>query len=132
MTERLFPAPAIDPESKPYWDATQLGKLLIKYCNGCEKYFHYPRSLCPFCSSAQTQWREASGRGEIYSFSTLRRVAEPYTVAYVTLAEGPKMLTNIVDCDFDKLQIGQKVHLAFKPAAEAASIPVFTPDLGSN
>lgn len=132
MTERPFPAPIVDPESKPYWDAAALGKLLIKYCNGCGKYFHYPRSLCPFCASAETQWREASGEGEIYSFSTMRRVAEPYAVAYVTLAEGPKMLTNIVDCDFDKLRIGQKVQLAFKRAADGASIPVFKPDLRSN
>lgn len=132
MTERQFPAPLIDPESKPYWDAAVLGKLMIKYCSSCRQYFHYPRSLCPFCSSAQTQWREASGQGEIYSFSTLRRVSEPYTVAYVTLEEGPKVLTNIVDCDFDKLQIGQKVHLAFKRTAQGASIPVFRPDPGSN
>jgi uncharacterized OB-fold protein len=55
-------------------------------------------------------------------------VPEPYALAYVTLAEGPKMLTNIVDCDFDKLAIGQKVHVVFKPAKEGPPIPAFAPD----
>ena len=42
-------------------------------------------SICPFCSSEKTEWREASGKGEVYSHSTMRRVPEPYALAYVTL-----------------------------------------------
>ena len=72
--------------------------------------------------------KEASGKGVIYSHSTMRRVPEPYALAYVTLEEGPKMLTNIVDCDFDKLEIGQKVHVVFKPTTEGPPIPAFAPD----
>ena len=51
----------------------------------------------------------ASGNGTIYTFSVMRRAKEPYAIAYVTLAEGPTMMTNIVDCDFDALRIGQPV-----------------------
>jgi uncharacterized protein len=128
MAERQFPAAIVNPESQPYWDAAAKGKLLIKACKGCKKNFFYPRSICPFCASADTEWKEASGKGEIYTHSTMRRVPEPYTLAYVTLAEGPRMLTNIVDCEFDKLQIGQKVHVVFKPAKEGPPIPAFAPD----
>lgn len=128
MAERQFPAAVIDPESKPYWDGAAQGKLMIKSCTKCNKAFFYPRTICPFCASAETVWKEASGKGEIYSHSTMRRVPEPYALAYVTLAEGPKMLTNIVDCDFDKLEIGQKVHVVFKPAKEGPPIPAFAPD----
>ena len=128
MAERQFPAANINPESKPYWDAAASGKLMIKFCTGCKKHFFYPRSICPFCASDKTEWKEASGKGEIYTHSTMRRVPEPYALAYVTLAEGPKMLTNLVDCDFDKLAIGQKVHVVFKPAKEGPPIPAFAPD----
>jgi uncharacterized OB-fold protein len=58
----------------------------------------------------------------------MRRTAEPYTLAYVTLAEGPRMLTNIVDCDPNKLKIGQAVHVVFKPSKEGALVPVWAPD----
>jgi hypothetical protein len=58
----------------------------------------------------------------------MRRSPEPYTLAYVTLAEGPRMLTNIVDCDFDKLKIGMPVHVVFNPSKEGALVPVWAPD----
>ena len=71
-------------------------------------------------------WR-SQGRGRIYSFSVMRRVAQQYAIAYVTLDEGVTMLTNLVDCDFDRLRIGDPVRLVFKPAAGGEMIPMFTP-----
>ena len=57
----------------------------------------------------------------------MRRAPVPYAMAYVTLAEGPRMLTNIVDCDFDKLKIGQAVKVVFKPTDGGPPLPMFTP-----
>ena len=51
----------------------------------------------------------------------------PYAIAYVTLAEGPTMMTNIVDCDLDKIRIGQPVRLVFKPTDGGPPVPMFTP-----
>ena len=62
----------------------------------------------------QIEWRAASGKGTIYTYSVMRRAKEPYAIAYVTLAEGPTMMTNIVDCDFDALRVGQPVNVVFK------------------
>ena len=56
----------------------------------------------------------------------MRRTAEPYAIAYVTLEEGTTMLTNIVDCDFDTLQIGQNVKLVFKASEGGPPVPMFT------
>ena len=125
---RVIPAPNVNPESQPWWDAAAKSKLLFKHCKACNKNHYYPRSICPFCNSDQTEWKEASGKGVIYSHSTMRRAPEPYTLAYVTLAEGPRMLTNIVDCDFNKLKIGMPVHIVFKPSKEGALVPVWAPD----
>jgi uncharacterized protein len=51
----------------------------------------------------------------------------PYAIAYVTLAEGPTMMTNIVDCDLDGIKIGQKVKVVFKPSEGGPPVPCFAP-----
>src|SRR5262249_21907599 len=96
---RTIPAPPVNPETKPFWDAAAQGRLLIKRCTACDEPHWYPRALCPFCGSERTEWMEASGHGTIYAYSVFRRAQIPYAIAYVTLAEGPTMMTNIVDCD---------------------------------
>jgi uncharacterized protein len=125
--QRKIPAPAVSTENEPFWNATAQGKLLVKRCTACGEAHHYPRTLCPFCFSDKTEWTDASGRGTIYSYSVMRRAPEPYVMAYVTLEEGPTMMTNIVDCDFDALKIGQKVKVVFKPSDGGAPVPMFTP-----
>ena len=125
--ERKLPAPSVSMETQAYWDAAAKGKLLIKKCTACGQLHHYPRVLCPFCFSDKTEWVEASGKGTIYSYSVMRRAPVPYAIAYVTLAEGISMLTNIVDCDLDKIRIGQAVRLVFKPTDDGPPLPMFTP-----
>ena len=125
--ERKLPAPAVDVETKPYWDAASQGKLMVKKCDNCGKAHHYPRSICPHCFSDKTKWTEASGKGTIYSYSVMRRAPVPYAVAYVTLPEGTTMLTNIVDCDLDKLKCDQPVTVVFKPTDGGPPLPMFTP-----
>jgi uncharacterized OB-fold protein len=125
--ERKIPAPQPNPETQPFWNAAAQGKLAFKKCRSCGQPHHYPRALCPFCFSDQTEWLTASGRGTIYSYSVMRRVPVPYAIAYVTLEEGPTMMTNIVDCDLDALRIGQKVKVAFKPTDGGPPVPMFTP-----
>jgi uncharacterized OB-fold protein len=77
--------------------------------------------------SDRTEWKQASGRGTIYSYSVLKRAEVPYAIAYVTLEEGPTMMTNIVDCDLDAIRIGQKVAVSFKPTDGGAPVPMFSP-----
>ncbi|MEH6403523.1 MAG: OB-fold domain-containing protein [Sneathiella sp.] len=127
--KRLMAAPIADPETQEFWDATRDGKFLVRYCNACSAPHHYPRTICPHCGSDDTYFKEASGNGEIYSFSVMRRVPIPYAIAYVTL-EGTdiSMMTNIVDCDFDSLSIGQKVKLVFSESeGDGPPLPTFTP-----
>jgi uncharacterized OB-fold protein len=122
-----IPSPPINAENKPFFDAAREGRLLLGRCTSCGEPHYYPRAICPFCASARTEWIEARDRGTIYSFSVMRRVAEPFAIAYVTLEEGVTMLTNLVDCDLDALRIGQPVRLVFKRAEGGEMIPMFTP-----
>jgi uncharacterized OB-fold protein len=125
--ERPIVSPTPFPETMPYWEAAARGKLLLKRCKACGECHFYPRVLCPFCFSDKTEWREAAGTGTIYSFSVTRRAEVAYAIAYVTLAEGPTMLSNIVDCDLNAIRIGQKVTLVFKPSENSQPVPMFTP-----
>jgi uncharacterized protein len=125
--ERKIAAPRRDPETQPFWDAAQRGVLMLKRCRACGQAHYFPRPLCPFCLSAETEWIEASGQGEIYAFSVMRRATPPYALAYVTIEEGVTLLTNIVDCDFDALRIGLRVTLAFRPSDGGPPVPMFRP-----
>src|SRR5262249_54289305 len=125
--ERTIPAPPTNPETQPYWDAASRSTLALKRCRACGEHHHYPRAICPFCDSDQTEWTEASGRGTVYSYSVFRRAPIPYAIAYVTLAEGPTMMTNIVDCNLDAIRIGQAVRVVFKPTDGGPPVPMFSP-----
>ena len=126
--DRKIPPPSINAENKAFFDAAANGKLVLKYCNGCREFHHYPRAICPHCFSDRTEWRDAKGCGTIYTYSVLRRgVPVPYCIAYVTLEEGVSMMTNIVDCDLDAVRIAQKVKVVFKPTDGGPPVPMFTP-----
>ncbi len=127
MTERTLPAPTPTPETEAFWAATREGKFLVKTCKECQRAHWYPRALCPFCFADATEWREASGKGRVYSFSIMRRAPQPYAIAYVELEEGPMMMTNIVGCDFDEVAIGQAVRVELREAEGGFRVPVFTP-----
>lgn len=120
------------PELQPFWEATGRGVLLVPHCNACGEAFWYPRSFCPFCHSGDLDWRESSGSGAIYSFTVVERAggpweaALPYVVAYVELDEGPRLLTNIVDCDPTALTVGQRVSVTFEGAGDY-KFPRFRP-----
>lgn len=113
------------PESKPFFEALGEGRFLIKHCRGCDRAHWYPRAICPHCFSPETEWREASGRGEIYSYSVSRTVPEPYAIAYVRLEEGPTMMTRLTETDFDRIAIGAKVALDPRPAPDGTPLPFF-------
>ncbi len=127
MMARTLPAPEPNVETRPFWDAAAEGRLLIKRCGACGAPHYYPRALCPYCLSADTRWVEAAGTGTIYSLSTMRRGADaPYTLAYVTLDEGPAVLTNLAG-DPDALAIGQRVRVRFTETQGGPPVPMFAP-----
>ncbi|WP_417426807.1 Zn-ribbon domain-containing OB-fold protein [Hoeflea sp.] len=115
-----------NPETTDYWSAAEVGKLLLKSCRSCGEVHFYPRSICPHCFSPDTEWVASDGRGEIYAFTVMRRADPPSVIAYVTLAEGVTMLTNIIDCDEDGLSIGDAVTVDFA-VREDRTVPVFKP-----
>jgi uncharacterized protein len=138
VTERVLPAPApyVLPEVKPFWDATAQGRLVLPRCAECETIIWYPRPFCPACGSLKIAWVEATGRGTVYSFTVNRRGqadlpayrdAGVYVLAYVELEEGPRVMTNIVDCSPDEVKIGQRVEVVFHDTGQGSALPRFRP-----
>ena len=125
-TKRNILAPVPNVETQAYWDAADAGRLLVKKCLSCGEPHFYPRALCPFCFG-ETDWQETNGEGEIYSFSVMRRAETPYAIAFVKLDAGPTMMSNIVDCNFDRIAIGQRVKVVFQPSNNGHKVPMFTP-----
>jgi uncharacterized protein len=111
-----------------YRQAANDGKLLLKRCIDTGRAFHPPRNFSPFTGSRRVEWIEASGQGTLYSYSIIEPKEKPaHCIAYVALAEGPVMMTNLVDYDPETVTIGQPVELVFVDDAQGQSIAMFKP-----
>lgn len=132
VISRNLPRPT--PETKVYWEGCSQHKLLIQRCSECNKYQFYPRIICTACMSNNIEWVKAKGYGEILSYTIVRRAISvayaanvPYVIALIQLEEGPKMMSNIVNCQPDKVMIGMSVEVVFDDWSEELSIPMFQP-----
>lgn len=128
------PVPVIDPDSAPYWDGAKEGRLMIQRCKKTGQTFLYSRQLVPGVDDSQVEWIEASGKGEIYSFTVARRPAGPafagecpYVIASVTLAEGARIMSNVVTDDVEAVKIGMAVEVFFDAVTDDLTIPKFKP-----
>src|SRR3569623_387836 len=125
---RPIPAPVVNLETQPFWDAAREGRFLIKRCTACAKAHWYPRAICPYCASGETEWVESPGEGVIYTYSVMRRSQTgPYAIGYVTLDEGPAVLTTFLGGGPDALAFGQRVKVRFQETEGGPPVPVFTP-----
>jgi len=127
-----LPTPIVNPDSQAYWDGARQDRLMIRKCKACGELHFMPRYLCPSCWSTELEWIEASGNGEVHSFTVIRRpslpaFAErvPYVVALIDLDEGPRMLANILGEDALQTRIGDRVAVCFEERGEGAKVPQF-------
>jgi uncharacterized OB-fold protein len=135
MTSAMrFDLPAPDLETKPFWDGCKEGRFLIRHCNACGADHYYPRPFCPTCWSDDVEWKEASGRATLYTYSVVHvndlppfgeRV--PYVAAIVELEEGPRVMTNVEGVEHDALQIGMPLVVDYKPISDDITIAIFRP-----
>lgn len=119
------------PDSRAFWEGCEHGRLLLVRCTACGQVSYYPRIACPICSGRGLEWIEASGRGAVYSHTTVHTSFYgadwesdiPYTVLLIDLEEGPRMLSRLVGDD-EGLRTGAPVHVDFR-AVNGRSYPFF-------
>jgi uncharacterized protein len=129
-----FDLPTPDVETQPFWDGCKEGRFLLRHCDACGENHFYPRPFCPKCWSTDVEWQDANGFGRLYTYSVVHQndlppfsARVPYVAAIVELDEGPRVMTNIDAHDFDALEIGMRVHVAFTSISDDVTIPVFRP-----
>jgi hypothetical protein len=128
------PLPRIDEESRGWWEALARHELHVQECGGCGTRRLPPRAVCPTCLSSAVRWVRSAGRGTVYSFTVTHqnqapgfRETLPYVLAVVELAEGPRLMTNVVECAPDAVRIGMAVEVVFDDVTPEVTLPTFRP-----
>jgi uncharacterized OB-fold protein len=127
---------AHDTEAKElFWKSVEARAMELPYCTACNRFFFYPRPICPHCWSDAVEFRRASGNGTVFTYSIVRsphgnitgwHQRIPYAVALIELAEGVRMMSNIIDCDVDAVRSGMPVKLTYTEI-DGRVLPAFTP-----
>ncbi|HAE47736.1 MAG: DNA-binding protein [Tistrella sp.] len=134
LADRPLPKPM--PETRHYWEGAREGRLVLQSCQACTTAYFPPRPFCPHCGSREVKTFDASGRGRLYSFIINHLPAPgydgPFIVAAVELEEGPRMMTNIVDCPADPaaLTIDMPLEVTFERRTDEITVPQFRPVRG--
>ena len=134
MTQPSKPLPRIGPDNEPFWDGTRQNQLRLPYCTECGRP-HWPAGpVCPHCLSSALQWRTASGRGRISTYTVVHKAwfpafaADiPYNVVQVELEEGPRLTANLVDEPPGGPAIGMAVEAVFDPVTPDVTLLRFRP-----
>jgi uncharacterized OB-fold protein len=129
---KLVPSATLD--TQPYWDGLNEGRLRLQRCADCGKVRHYPRPVCDACFSMNVAWMDASGNGRVHSWTVTHHAFHPgfkpelpYTLVTVDLDEGVRMQAQLRGLDARELRVGLPVRVAFEPATEGLTLPVFVP-----
>lgn len=121
--------------TSPFWEASKEERYLVQWCGSCNSAIYYPREVCPSCLvSDHLEWKESPGNGEVYTFNVMHKPGLPFmtdrlpfVIALVTLDEGIRVVTNIVNCEPSTVSVGMPVKLAWEDLSDGRKIPVFEP-----
>ena len=116
-----------DPTTEPFWRAAVEHRLVVQRCTSCRTYQFYPRPVCLKCFTLELEWVPVSGRGTVYSKTTVRipvieEMTPPYVAAIVELDEGPRLTTNLVG---EEAAIGDTVTVSWRDRPGLPPLPVF-------
>jgi uncharacterized protein len=137
-TERpARPRPVPTELSAPHWEGCRHGSLLVQQCESCATYVSPPEPFCPGCLADQLTWQRSSGKGEVHSYSVVWRPGHPafevpYTVVVVRLSEGWHMMSNLIACPPDEVNVGMPVEVAFEEAEADLWLPFFRPSASAS
>lgn len=132
-TPRPLPRANVYLDTRPFWEAARQGRLLIQYCKDTGRPQFFPRPVSLATGRRNVEWREASGKGTVYSWTVTYSAwpghedRVPYVCALVELEEGVRMVANILHCKLEDIRIGMPVKLCWENLAEGIRYPAFEP-----
>lgn len=127
------PRPVINRDNAGFWEGVDRHQLLIQRCTGCTTLRFPWLPGCNACGGLDWDTVEASGEGTVYSYVVMHHppfpaLDPPYAVGLIELAEGVRMISNVVGVPYDKVRIGLPVRLEFQRHEDpggALVLPVF-------
>ncbi|NKC10984.1 MAG: DNA-binding protein [Gammaproteobacteria bacterium] len=137
MSDPKRPVPVPTPETQHFWDGTKEGELRLQRCGSCSHIYFPPRPFCPECGSRAVCVFAASGKGTLYSYIINHLPTPgfepPFAVAVVELEEGPRMMSNILDCPPTPaaLQLDMALEVTYEKLNEDITLPQFKPAGGT-
>ena len=121
-----------DLDTGAFFAAARDGVLVVRQCLECGNGIHPPTAHCPFCGSWKTEWRSASGKGWLYTWTTVHHQLNPafpapYTVVAVQLEDIPRvrMVGHLPGAP--QLNAGMPMEVFFEAAAEDVTLPQWRP-----
>ncbi len=136
MAEAKRARPEPTPETQHYWEGTRQGELRLQRCDDCAKTYFPPRPFCPECGSRHVAVVTSSGKGRLFSYVIHHRpvpgFTPPYAIAVVELDEGPRLMSNIVNCPQtpEALQLDMALEVAFEKIDDEITLALFQPVKG--
>ena len=129
------PLPQPTPETQPFWDSLKRHQMQVQRCQDCRECYFYPRPFCPRCYSKNVAWENVSGNATLETYVINHRAAPrfeedaPYVIAVVTLAEGPRMMTNLVEVEPDAASLPPDLALevVYEDVTDEITLPKFRP-----
>lgn len=126
------PVPQPDDDSREFYEAARRHELMLMRCRSCGAYRLPSRPRCPDCWSTDTEWTRASGRGTLYSFGLMHQkfpgfeAETPYQYAIVELAEGPRIVSNVVGVPGEEVRVDMPLQAVFDDVSDDATLIRFT------
>jgi hypothetical protein len=128
------PLPILQPWNRPYFKAGLSGSMALQRCLVCGRLIYYPRPACPYCLSSEYEWTEMQGTGKVYTYAVVWRPQHeffndvvPIVLATIELVEGPLVVSSIVNCAPEFVQIGMPVRVVFERVSDDIALPKFEP-----
>ena len=127
-----IPVPYPTLMSRPFWDGCARGELWFQRCAVGGGITHTPAAMCAHCMSRDLSWERSAGTGAVYSWTTVWRPQTPaFTIPYVPIIvdvdEGWQMLSNLIGCEHDAVEVGMRVEVEFHPLNDEITLPYFRP-----
>jgi uncharacterized OB-fold protein len=127
--------PVVTEDNRTYWASAREHALKLPFCVSCEAAFYPPQNRCPRCLDDGVEWRPVSGRATVYSWVVVHQVYDrsfadrvPYVVATVELQEGPRLITNIVNCEPEAVRANMPVRIVYNDVTDEVALVQFEPD----
>lgn len=128
----LRPRPVMTKDTSFFWEAAAEGRLVIQRCKACRRLRHPPMPACPHCRSLEWDTIDSEGRGTLVTFTVVHRPVvppfkAPYVVGVVALAEGTRLVAELVGVEAPQVSIGMPLVVDFLRDGDSLTLPVFRP-----